>query len=558
MTGTSVCRSLAILLLINAVTSENDSILRDTKQGRIEGETEVIDGQQIAIFRGIPYAQAPVRGLRFKNPAELEKRDKLLTTRKWPPSCVKFNRSPLSASTPWNKAIESEDCLYLSIISKIEDNNELQKPLLAIFTNENVNLHEIIRHIVLKNVTAAIVQFRTGPLGYFSTGNDVAEGNWGLKDIEKALTWLNDNHQYFDYSPENITVMAQNEEAAALSLAAQLSSSRAGLFQRAILLNGNSHSPHFSPDESVVGFSKKLADTVECDIPSQTQMVDCMRAIELEELGAALNKIIVDETHGILFRPTPSEHLEEGKDVFARIIGAQYTLPTDIAHEFNENYTYASFKKFLSNLISAKDYKNAALIRRLVLHNYIHSQGDKKDNKFLWKQSRQMLIDLRFIAPAELELRTPDGERPESWLFSYSINKPISSCLNKKSAELSEFCNLLFNFTTIFAKVGKPSTCKDSNPTWPQLKSIKYCYGKVQDNRFDLSADFYQSAVSFWNDLVPMIQQLEVPGRKETDVSEDEENELDEDDVQLWHQRTESEIIDGEKLLTDMPFRQEL
>ena len=54
------------LCFVPAGVAENYSILRDTEQGRIEGEKEVVDGEEIAIFRGVPFAQAPIRDLRFK------------------------------------------------------------------------------------------------------------------------------------------------------------------------------------------------------------------------------------------------------------------------------------------------------------------------------------------------------------------------------------------------------------------------------------------------------------------------------------------------------------
>uniref|UniRef100_A0A183CDK6 COesterase domain-containing protein n=1 Tax=Globodera pallida TaxID=36090 RepID=A0A183CDK6_GLOPA len=88
------------------------------EQGLVKGKIFKIDGRQVQIFRGIPYAEAPVGTLRFKKPMRKQRWEREFSATEYGPPCVQFmdfhKNDRFSAQ---NMRAESEDCLSLNIFA---------------------------------------------------------------------------------------------------------------------------------------------------------------------------------------------------------------------------------------------------------------------------------------------------------------------------------------------------------------------------------------------------------------------------------------------------------
>ena len=56
------------------------------------------------------------------------------------------------------------------------------------------------------------------PIGFLSTGDQAAKGNYGLLDQIQALRWLNENVGHFGGDPQRITIFGSGAGAACVSL----------------------------------------------------------------------------------------------------------------------------------------------------------------------------------------------------------------------------------------------------------------------------------------------------------------------------------------------------
>ncbi|KHJ98635.1 hypothetical protein OESDEN_01389 [Oesophagostomum dentatum] len=207
------------------------------------------------------------------------------------------------------------------------------------------------------------------------------------------------------------------------------------------------------------------------------------------------------------------------------ILGLFRQLPKDYPNDddFDEKYSYADFKRALVGLVPDSLYKNAPLLRRLVLHQYVYTKGDKKDTYFLFERMRENSV----------------------YLFEYGIDNPPKSCLQDGGweEEIKPFCDRMFQYFTRFAIKGQPtkSGCDPANPTFPAIGSTKRDYHVIlkADGVIEWDFNFHLASVQLWNNLLPALDNLELQGRRDAIFKEDVEllpTEA-EDDVQEWHQQ---------------------
>ncbi|RXN23761.1 neuroligin-3 isoform X2 [Labeo rohita] len=68
------------------------------------------------------------------------------------------------------------------------------------------------------NVIVITLNFRVGVLGFLSTGDQAAKGNYGLLDQIQALRWISENIGYFGGDSNRITVFGSGIGASCVSL----------------------------------------------------------------------------------------------------------------------------------------------------------------------------------------------------------------------------------------------------------------------------------------------------------------------------------------------------
>ncbi|KAJ1347620.1 hypothetical protein KIN20_002723 [Parelaphostrongylus tenuis] len=92
-------------------------------------------------------------------------------------------------------------------------------------------------NLCVKDVVVVSINYRLGPFGFFTTGDDVCRGNMGLWDQTLALHWIHDNIESFGGDPKNVTVFGQSAGGASADLLAISPHSR-DLFHRVIPMAG--------------------------------------------------------------------------------------------------------------------------------------------------------------------------------------------------------------------------------------------------------------------------------------------------------------------------------
>ena len=211
-------------------------------QGRVAGTAE----GGLHIFKGLPYAQAPVGERRWRPPVPATAWQGMRDAGAFGPSCVQppVPRESVYYDPP---AAMSEDCLTLNVWAPA---NASRAPVIVWIHGGSLRIGGSAEplfdgaNFARRGVVFVSINYRLGILGWFAHPALSAEsprrasGNYGLLDQLEALRWVRANIAAFGGDPRNVTIMG--ESAGALSATYLLVSPLArGLFARAIVQSTN-------------------------------------------------------------------------------------------------------------------------------------------------------------------------------------------------------------------------------------------------------------------------------------------------------------------------------
>ena len=215
-----------------------DRVLVDTIYGPVVGkmDSELDPRFQQRVewtsFTGIPYALPPVGQNRFRPPhPPLPWQCPLDATHKRNRICPQV--APITnkdvQSSPWLFQItfgmendglldgSNEDCLYLNVyVPANRSRNELFP--VAVWLHGGAFMFGSgsacwfgPQFWMIHNIVLVTLNYRLGPLGFLSLGNEEIPGNAGMLDQVAALQWVQANIHRFGGDPGKVTLMGQVE-----------------------------------------------------------------------------------------------------------------------------------------------------------------------------------------------------------------------------------------------------------------------------------------------------------------------------------------------------------
>jgi para-nitrobenzyl esterase len=302
----------------------------ETRQGRLRG----LRRQGVSVFRGIPYAAAPLGPLRFRPPAEPEAWPGVRDATRSGPAAPQIP-SMLAAMLGTGADDQAEDCLTLDVFTPAADSG--RRPVLVWlhgggFTGGagSQSIYDGSSLVGRGDVVLVNVTYRLGILGWlplraFAGEEGGVAGNFGLLDQVAALRWVRDNAAAFGGDPQNVTIFG--ESAGAMSVGALLGCPEArGLFRGAILQSGAAHNAH-DPDTAAV-----VARAVTGALGLADDDVNGLRAAPVEAILAAQQKVLemrIPEVRQLAFQPSvdggvlpspPLESIAAGNAAGVRVI----------------------------------------------------------------------------------------------------------------------------------------------------------------------------------------------------------------------------------------------
>ncbi len=204
--------------------------------GTIEGAVE----NDVAVFRGIPYARPPVGPLRWRAPQPLPRATTARIAREFGPVCMQPD--PKGDAGVGAEA-QNEDCLTLNIWAPRGTGSRRAVMVWLhgggyISGSGSALLYDGAA-LARRGVVVVTLNYRLGRFGFFAhPGLPAGEGaNFGLLDQRAAMQWVQANIAAFGGDPRRVTLFGNSAGGEAVLFHMAARGSR-GLFSRAIVQSG--------------------------------------------------------------------------------------------------------------------------------------------------------------------------------------------------------------------------------------------------------------------------------------------------------------------------------
>ena len=217
---------LAAALVALASCSEKNPVL-SVAGGQIQGV--LTDSSQVMVYKGIPYAAAPVGALRWQAPQPVTPWEGVKVCDTFGPIAWQPGNAPgtfYGDEFYWEGTPEqSEDCLYLNVWAPAGSVGKPGAKLpVAMWIHGGAYMNGYGYEVTMdgdawarRGVILVTINYRLGTLGFLShpalTAEQGQSGNYGTMDQIAAMQWIHDNIAQFGGDPANITILGQSAGA---------------------------------------------------------------------------------------------------------------------------------------------------------------------------------------------------------------------------------------------------------------------------------------------------------------------------------------------------------
>ncbi|OWF39887.1 carboxylesterase 3-like [Mizuhopecten yessoensis] len=552
------------LLMMSFIASDVDCQIFNsvnTSLGPVRGlKTSVLTGN-IYQFRAIPYGKAPMGELRLRKPEPFGKWSGTYDATKFGPSCVQdMNTFRVGDNFLPNYNI-SEDCLQLNIFVPTSASPTNRKSVIVwlyggAFVSGQSGLYDGSYLTFIGDVIVVTLNYRVGILGFYSTGDDAAPGNYGLWDQLLAIRWIKDNIEAFGGNSNSITLFGESAGAMSASIHA-LNPNNKGLFHRAIFESGTANQ-EAAFNLEIPAYAQEYGILLNCTNdnnkhPNTTEMVDCIRTRSVQEILKSQQEHVVKKygefildfsifpvvdgdlipIHPMIIiknASSPAYQFLQSLDVIGGTNSGEGSLLIDYHGKSMErlwglNLTEGiSTDDFCSKIATeiAKDfYHNRLHVAKEICLMYTSDVSDQDQALNVTKMYGDMVMQAPTVS--YLDRHAKDNtqsntfqyllshencikyHRDPSWFkgFPHASDLPylfrpnyIGTLINADCPEDTKLSDRFIKYWSNFAKTGDPNGA--GLPDWPMYNLTSYRYLNLNNNATD-EGRLYWDRVQFWN-----------------------------------------------------------
>lgn len=224
---------IVLLVAVHLFQTSFSQLNWEAKAPQVKITNGVLEGTYesgIRVFRGVPFAAAPVGNLRWKEPQPVQNWSGVRKADKFGPRAM---QRAVFGDMGFRSNGMSEDCLYLNVWTPATSSTQ-KLPVLVYFygggliAGDGSEWRYDGESMARRGIIAITVNYRLTVFGFFShpeltkESPHHASGNYGFMDQTAALQWVQQNIAAFGGDPKRVTIAG--ESAGSYSVSAQMAS----------------------------------------------------------------------------------------------------------------------------------------------------------------------------------------------------------------------------------------------------------------------------------------------------------------------------------------------
>ncbi|CAN7940400.1 unnamed protein product [Ixodes hexagonus] len=441
------------LLYVDHALSREAPVVR-TPSGLVEGRTQNVNGREVDVFYGIPYAKPPVGDLRFAKPQPAEPWSTTFVATKVPTPCLQLDFR-FTSDLVLNYSSSSEDCLFLNVWRPArncgqDESCEAMFPVVIYlygggfqFGDSGLRVYDGRNFVALTDAIFVTLNYRLNIFGFLSADSSDFPGNMGLWDQLLAFKWVKKNIGYFGGNPDDVTLSGQSAGAIAAGLHS-ISPLSKGIFNKLIMASGTPLTMILMLSFKGIGKFVDISTALGCydvqkDLTTQlSEIIVCLKKIDaavikskLIQLNPARRTFVPRHGDELL----PYDPLEDGGwniNVKELLIGTVQDEGTFMIHALRTSIPY------FIELLSA-DYSLGISIGlklmldipiasgKAIVKAYFEGHSYHPDNKTLIRILSEMVGDAGFVCPTNLfaEKAAQQGVHTYRYVFAHRASYSI-------------------------------------------------------------------------------------------------------------------------------------
>ena len=202
------------------VRAQSTDAIVSVEGGQLAGAPSPL-GDDVLVYRGVPFAAPPVGDLRWRPPQPAPAWEGVRDATEAGPACMQ-RAIPAEVGRFYNPGVDrmSEDCLYLNVWSAVGP--EDRAPVLVwiygggLSIGNGADITYDGTRLAQRGVVLVTLNYRLGAFGYLAhpllsaESEHAASGNYGTLDQVAALGWIQRNIAAFGGDPSRVTIFGES------------------------------------------------------------------------------------------------------------------------------------------------------------------------------------------------------------------------------------------------------------------------------------------------------------------------------------------------------------
>ena len=305
VTRRALMTGFACALLASAggapVASQDAGRVVTVEGGQLGGAPSPL-GEEVMVYRGVPFAAPPVGELRWRPPGPPAAWEGVRDATEAAPACMQ-NPLPAAVQRFYDAGVDrmDEDCLYLNVWTAAGPGD--RAPVLVwihgggLSIGNGADITYDGTRLAQRGVVLITINYRLGAFGYLAhpllsaESGHGASGNYGLLDQVAALGWVRRNIAAFGGDPSRVTIFG--ESAGSWSVNQLMATPLArGLFHAAIGESGGGFGPRggAAPKAEIEAAGERFVEALLGD--GAAPSLEAMRAASADAVQAVAPELV--------------------------------------------------------------------------------------------------------------------------------------------------------------------------------------------------------------------------------------------------------------------------